>query len=72
MLIELGNRQLALARSEGSAMSLFGFALDSANFAPWLVAVVLLAVGLASMRWLWPGVESAWGTVNAQLRGKTA
>jgi branched-chain amino acid transport system permease protein len=72
MLIELSNRQLALARSEGSTMSLFGFTLDSANFAPWLVAVILLAAGLASMRWLWPGVESAWGTVNAQLRGKTA
>jgi branched-chain amino acid transport system permease protein len=72
MLIELGNRQLALARSEGSAMSLFGFAVDSANLAPWLVGLVLLGIGLASMRWLWPGVETAWGTVNARLQGKAA
>ena len=72
MLIELCNRQLALARSEGSAMSLFGFAVDSADLAPWLVGLVLLGVGLASMRWLWPGVETAWGTVNARLQGKAA
>jgi branched-chain amino acid transport system permease protein len=72
MLIELSNRQLALARSEGSAMRLFGFDVDSASPAPWLVGMVLLGVGLACVRWLWPGVETAWGTVNARLRGKLA
>ena len=72
MLIELGNRELALVRSEGSAMRLFGFSVNSASLAPWLVAIVLLGVGLASMRRLWPGVETAWGTVNARLREKAA
>jgi branched-chain amino acid transport system permease protein len=72
MLIELGNRELALVRSEGSAMRLFGFSVDSASLAPWLVAIVLLGLGLASMRRLWPGVETAWGTVNARLREKAA
>jgi branched-chain amino acid transport system permease protein len=72
MLIELTNRQLALARSEGSEMRLFGFAVDSASLAPWLVAFVLIGVGLAAARWLWPGVETAWEGVNARLRGKVA
>jgi hypothetical protein len=72
MLIELGNRELALVRSEGSAMRLFGFSVDSASLAPWLVAIVLLGLGLAFMRRLWPGVETAWGTVNARLREKAA
>ena len=31
MLIELANRQLAMARSEGSAMTLFGFAVDASS-----------------------------------------
>jgi branched-chain amino acid transport system permease protein len=72
MLIELSNRQLEMARSEGTAMRLFGFAVDSANLAPWLVAMALVGAGLASVRWIWPGVENAWGSVNARLREKAA
>ena len=67
MLIELANRQLALARSEGSAMNLFGFAVDASSIAPWAIAFVLFAGGVAMTRAFWPNVEDAWGAVNARL-----
>jgi branched-chain amino acid transport system permease protein len=70
MLIELADRQLALARSEGSAMRLFGFEVDSANAAPWIIAVVLTGAGVGAGRRLWPRVVDAWGAVNAGLRAR--
>jgi len=70
MLIELANRQLALARSEGSAMNLFGLAIDASSIAPWAAALVLFAGGVATTRLLWPKVADAWGSVNAGLRAK--
>jgi branched-chain amino acid transport system permease protein len=68
MLIELADRQLALARSEGSTMHLLGFEVDAATPAPWIIAVVLICVGIGSGRLLWPRVVDAWGAVNARLR----
>ena len=47
MIIELTNRQLAEARSEGSAMRLFGFDLDASTLPPWIVAIALFALGTA-------------------------
>ena len=70
MLIELANRQLAMARSEGSAMTLFGFAVDASSIAPWATALVLLAGGGAATRLLWPKVDDAWGAVNKGLRAR--
>ena len=70
MLIELANRQLALARSEGSAMNLFGFAVDASSIAPWAAALVLFAGGAATSWRLWPKVGDAWGSVNAGLRAR--
>ena len=69
-LIELANRQLALARSEGSAMKLFGLAVDSASITPWAVALGLLAGGAAATSILWPKVDEAWSTVNNSLRAR--
>ena len=48
MIIELTNRQLAEARSEGSAMRLFGFDLDASTLPPWIVAIALFALGTGS------------------------
>jgi branched-chain amino acid transport system permease protein len=70
MLIELANRQLALARSEGSAINLFGFAVDASSIAPWAAALALFAGGVATTWRLWPKVDDAWGSVNAGLRAK--
>src|SRR5208337_4863224 len=70
MLIELANRQLALARSEGSAMNLFGFAVDASSIAPWALALVLFAGGVAMSWRLWSKVGDAWGSVNAGLRAR--
>jgi branched-chain amino acid transport system permease protein len=70
MLIELANRQLALARSEDSAMNLFGFAVDASSIAPWALALILFAGGVAMTWRLWPKVGDAWGSVNAGLRAR--
>jgi len=70
MLIELANRQMALARSEGSAMNLFGFAVDASSIAPWAAALVLFAGGAAATWVLWPKVDDAWGFVNKGLRAR--
>jgi len=68
MIIELANRQLAQARSEGSAMRLFGFDVDASTPAPWIVAVALFVAGTLFVLRLWPRVSDAWGAVNARLR----
>jgi branched-chain amino acid transport system permease protein len=67
MIIELANRQLAEARSEGSAMRLFGFDVDASTPPPWIVAVALFAAGTVLVLRLWPRVGDAWGAVNARL-----
>ncbi|MBV8104358.1 MAG: branched-chain amino acid ABC transporter permease [Hyphomicrobiales bacterium] len=67
MIIELANRQLAEARSEGSAMRLFGFDVDASTLPPWIVAVALFAAGTILVLRLWPRVGDAWGAVNARL-----
>ena len=60
MIIELTNRQLAEARSEGSAMRLFGFDLDASTLPPWIVAIALFALGTGLVLRLWPRVGDAW------------
>jgi branched-chain amino acid transport system permease protein len=72
MLIELANRQLALARSEGSAMRLFVFDVDASTAPPWIVAALLLVLGTLVVRRLWPRVGDAWGDVNARLQFRGA
>jgi branched-chain amino acid transport system permease protein len=72
ILIELANRQLALARSEGSAMRLFGFDVDASTGTPWIVAILLFVLGTLGVRQLWPRVGDAWGEVNARLRFRGA
>jgi branched-chain amino acid transport system permease protein len=71
MLIELAERQLALARSEGSVMRLFGFEVDAASAAPWSIAVVLFCGGVGVSWLIWPKVADAWGVVNFRLRARS-
>ncbi len=68
MMIELANRQLAEARSEGSAMRLFGFDVDASTAAPWIVAAALFVAGTVLVLKLWPRVSDAWGAVNARVQ----
>jgi branched-chain amino acid transport system permease protein len=70
MLIELANHQIAMARSEGSAMKLFGFAVDASEVQPWTAALVLLLGGAAATWFLWPRVDDAWSLVNKGLRAR--
>jgi branched-chain amino acid transport system permease protein len=72
MIIELSNRQLAEARSEGSAMRLFGFDVDASASTPWIVAIALFLTGTVLVLRLWPRVSDAWGAVNASLRFRGA
>jgi branched-chain amino acid transport system permease protein len=71
MLIELAERELALARSEGSLMRLFGFDVDAATPGPWLIALVLFSGGVGASWIVWPKVTDAWGVVNLRLRART-
>ena len=71
MLIELAERQLALARSEGSVMRLFGFKVDASSAAPWLIALVLFCGGVGATQLIWPKVTGAWGVVNHALRARS-
>jgi branched-chain amino acid transport system permease protein len=71
MLIELAERELALARSEGSVMRLFGFEVDAASAAPWFMALVLLCGGGGAAWLIWPRVAEAWGVVNVRLRARS-
>ncbi len=70
MLIELANRQLATAGSEGSEMNLFGFAIDASSIAPWAAALVLFALGAVATWLLWPKVDDAWSLVDKGLRAR--
>ena len=72
LLIELADRQLALARSEGSAMRLFGFD-RCATSGPWIVADRRWsAPALARGRLLWPRGRDAWGAVDVRIRAGRA
>lgn len=70
MLIEMANRELALAQSEGSVMLLFGLAIDAAATTPWLIAVALLAGGAVMTLRFWQKVTDAWGAINAEQRAR--
>ena len=73
MLIELANRQLAVARSEGSAMRLFGFRRRRMRRRRrGSIAIVLFCGGVGVVRLLWPKVGDAWGAVNARLHSARA
>jgi branched-chain amino acid transport system permease protein len=71
MLIELAERLLALARSEGSVMRLVGFEVDAASAAPWVIALVLFSGGVGATWLVWPRVTDAWGVVNVRLRARS-
>jgi hypothetical protein len=71
MLIELAERQLALARSEGTAMRLFGFEVDAASIGPWLTGLVLFCSGVGLTWLVWPKVTGAWGVVNVRLKARS-
>ncbi|MGO9004945.1 MAG: branched-chain amino acid ABC transporter permease [Beijerinckiaceae bacterium] len=70
MLIELSHRLLVEAQTEGTAMRLFGFEMDASAAAPWILAVVFLAFGLAAGRLAWPRVTAAWGEIHLRRHKK--
>ena len=69
-MIELAYSELAAARGEDSALSLFGVPIHGSPAAPWSVGVLLLAAGAGATVLMWPKVEDAWGAVNKGLRAR--
>jgi branched-chain amino acid transport system permease protein len=67
-LIELAHHRLVKAAMDGTAMRLMGLSFDSADPVPWLLAVVILVVGLLLARLTLRAVREAWSEVNAGLR----
>lgn len=69
-LIEMANRRLDLAGSDGPAMRMLGVSIDSSSILPWAIALVLFGGGIAwTWRW-WSGVDDAWSAVNTGLRAR--
>lgn len=58
---------LTLDAANGSLMNLFGFAVDTNALAPWMVAAVLLAIGLVAVHFIRPGFHKAWGEANTEI-----
>jgi branched-chain amino acid transport system permease protein len=72
MIVELAHRLFEQGLDAGSATRLFGFDVDAAAIAPWLIALALLGAGAGLGRLLWPRVEDAWGVVAAKLNRPVA
>jgi branched-chain amino acid transport system permease protein len=72
MLIELSHRLLVEARTEGTAMRLFGLDMDASAAVPWVLAVVFLAFGLAGGRLAWPKVTEAWSEIHLRHHKKVS
>jgi branched-chain amino acid transport system permease protein len=64
LLIELSHRVLVEGQSEGTALRLFWIDTDAASPVPWIVAAVLLVIGITGLRLLWPRVTAAWADVH--------
>jgi hypothetical protein len=68
MIIEMTRRVFAQEPIE--AIRLFGFDVNPASVAPWIVAVALVGAGVGFGRLLWPKVGDAWGALDMRLRKK--
>lgn len=57
----------SLEAAEGSAMSVLGVAVDTAQPAGWLAGAALLVLGALSFRLTQPPFAQAWGEANAEI-----
>jgi branched-chain amino acid transport system permease protein len=64
LLIELAHHALVERQAEGPAMSVFHVQFSDASPAPWAVALVLFASGVAGLYFIWPRVSEAWGRAS--------
>jgi branched-chain amino acid transport system permease protein len=60
---------LSVKASEGTTISVFHVALDSASVMPWVTAAVLLCGGFWLFRMTWPVVGAAWQEAFAKAHG---
>ena len=60
---------LSVKASEGTTISVFHVAFDSASVMPWVTAAVLLCGGFWLFRMTWPVVGAAWQEAFAKAHG---
>jgi branched-chain amino acid transport system permease protein len=58
---------LTLESANGTVMKLFGFMVDTMKPSGWMVAVVLLAIGIYGFRHAKAAFQKAWGEVNTEI-----
>ena len=68
LVIEMTYR-LSVKASEGTVITVFHVALDSASATPWVVAAALLGGGFWLFRMTWPVVSAAWHDAFAKAHG---
>ena len=68
LVIEM-THHLSIKASEGTTISVFHIALDSASTTPWVAAAALVAGGFGLFRLTWPLVGAAWHDAFAHAHG---
>jgi branched-chain amino acid transport system permease protein len=66
MMVEL-TYHLTLESVNGTTMKLFGFSVDTAMPAPWLIAAALLAIGAIGSWYTGPAFKQVWDEVNTEI-----
>jgi branched-chain amino acid transport system permease protein len=66
MMIEM-LYHLTLDAANGTVMKRFGGMIDTATALPWIVASVLVIVGVVAFRMLQPGFQQAWSDANSAI-----
>jgi hypothetical protein len=59
--------EMAYRASAGSALKLFGMALDTRSAGAWIAAFATLAAAYALCRWAWRGAQPRWAEVSAAI-----
>ena len=61
----------ALDADSGPLMTLFAWEVDTSAATPWCIAVGLVVLGVAGVKWLRPAFESIWSDVNTEIEETT-
>ncbi len=65
-IIEMGYH-LSLSYDPSRPMDLFGTEVNVTNFWPWILALVVFAVGLTSLKWVAAKIGNRWADVNKAM-----
>jgi branched-chain amino acid transport system permease protein len=62
----------SLESAQGSGLSLFGIAVDTAKASDWIVGCVLFGIGALSFLLTRPPFAKVWGQVNGEIEQQLA